>query len=406
LTDPEIVVLMRQVERRRLRDDARRLKQLAQRRSQDENGLGDEEAADAAASWLLDRFTEVGTQQESQVIAELEDFDARVDGKRKTLSNVIATLPGIGLEKRIVYVTSRVGWPGAKDGSAGADSEAAITADAAGTAALLESARVMASRRWDSTLRFLAFAAAGDELGSSNHAPLARRMKLPITAVLSIDGVGLRAGDADGQQPDEGGAALELRVAEEGDGPSGRLARTVQVLAERYMEDAVGVDGAGAAGADAGGQSSDAVTDDASFSDQGFAAVLLSGRLGSSAATDASDGELDIDALTDAARLIVAVVADLALAPPSPQKAPKLETDPQDPGALRVSWVRVDDPRVAGYWVAVRTGDSQRYERLEWAGDSTSHVLTSIEPGASVSVAVAASDDLGHISLFGPEAVR
>ena len=43
---------------------------------------------------------------------------------------------------------------------------------------------------------------------------------------------------------------------------------------------------------------------------------------------------------------------------------------------------------------------------IVWAGAGTEHTVAGVAAGEPVVVAVATSDDRGHMSLFGPEAAR
>lgn len=396
LTDPDVLKLMAQIDERRLADDVRRLTDFGTRHAlsaTDDKSQG----VGAAREWLFGRFDRLDARQDRQVLTEFEDFTARIGGERSTQRNVIATLPGIGLDKRIVYVTAHYDSRGQDQFDGESDAPGADD-NASGTAALLELARVMSGRSWDSTIRFAGFAASETGLaGSQHHAPRARDMKLPVVAVINNDTIG---GSLDLQ---EGAESRRLRVySADGDsGGSRQLARYAQVVGERYLDMHVEI----MPGDDRAGDSSD----QGPFSEAGFAAARITGPGDDDAHLDGPGDTVegvDSSLLADVTRLNLAIAANLALAPPEPGAAPRLAASPDHSDSLQVSWDPLPHPRAVGYWVLVRSGESERYERAEWAGTGPTYTLTGLAFDGAVAVAVAASDDRGHLSLFSPEATR
>jgi hypothetical protein len=271
--------------------------------------------------------------------------------------------------------------------------------NASGTAALLELARVMSGRSWDATIRFAGFAASETGLaGSGHHAPLARRMGLPIVAVIDNDTIGAAPPSFGGGAQDGGRLELTVHSATDEGEASRQLARYVQVVGQRYLGADVDVAAAGDRAGDSG--------DHGPFDDAGFPAVRFT-ETGDSGQLDGPGDTLDrIDAdyLAEVTRLNLAIAASIALAPPGPVAAPDLSVASDRPDAVRVSWDAASSPGAAGYWVLARSGDSQAYDRVEWAGTGPTYTLTGLDPDLPVSVSVAASDDRGHISLFSAEA--
>lgn len=391
--DPEIVALMGQVDPGRLMGDVRTLAGFGTRHSLSSTELRNR-GIGAARTWLMSRFDSVADGSVAQIQTEEESFDVTVSGTRTTQRNLIATLTGIGEVKRFVYVTahydSRSEDP--RDGQAAAPG---ANDNASGTAALLELARVLGSRQWDASVRLMAFAAEEHNLaGSRHHAPLAAKAGLPIVAVLNNDIIGATRA-ADGRE-----LADRSRVFSAGpdDGASRRLARYVHTMAARYGLPGVEV----VPQADRPGRGGDHQP----FSDAGFAAARIieaaddQGR--QHTAFDTPD-RLDPAYFALMVRLNVALVANLALAPPAPQAAPSLEA--AGASGVRVSWTPVPAPGVAGYYVAWRPVAAAAYQGVLWAGAGTEHDLAELPPGP-VAVAVAAADDMGHMSLFSPEALR
>ncbi len=410
--DPEIAALMAQVQPARLAGDVNRLVSFGTRHPLSPTDDADR-GVGAARGWLFDAFSSIDGTAGNQVQVSYEDFRMRFAGKTTTQRNVIANLPGIGLSKRFVYVTahydSRTTDIEDPEGSApGADD------NASGTAALLELARILAGRKWDSTIRLVAFAANETDLeGSAHHAPEVRRAGLPLLAVFNNDVIG-------GAKGAEGDEARAVRIFSDGpdDGPSRRLARYAKIVGERYSPLTVEVVPA----PDREGREGDHL----SFSEEGFAAVRIIEASDDTSRQHSSRDTIDrMDAgyQAEVVRLNLALVANLALAPPAPEEAPHLEalTELEESieddasggadsssggGALRVSWRPVEAPFVAGYWVALRKAEESHYSQLHWVGSGTELVLSEIEQDESVVVAVASSDDLGHTSLFSPEATN
>lgn len=391
-TDPEILALMQRVEAARLRSDVQRLVGFGTRHAFSEaddpaRGVG------AARDWLHAEMARAMPAGRSMQI-EFEAFP--LAGGTGPQRNVIATLPGIGRTKRLVYLTAH--YDSRAENAADGRAEAPGADDnASGVASLLELVRVMAPRQWDGTLRFAAFAAEEQaQAGSRHHAGAAARLGLPILAVLNLDIVGGASGPDGAEDPST------LRLFSEGpdEGASRRLARWVRWMAARYGSPAALVQPQ----ADREGRASDHLA----FSAAGFPALrLISGLEDMGRQHNARDtvDRLDADYHAALTRLGLALAANLALAPPAPAAAPRLARAPERPGALQVSWEPVPDPAVAGYWVALRDAGAQDYRRLTWSGgrDSREIVLEG-EAGEAVAVSIASADDRGHTSLFSPEA--
>jgi hypothetical protein len=392
-TDPEIVALMGRVSAGRLAADVASLARFGTRNTLSPTD-GQNRGIGAARDWLMVQLSAIGRASASQLQTEWEDFPLSVGGQATTQRNLFATLTGIGDPKRFVYLTAHYDSraENANDGQAaapGADD------NASGVAALLELARVLGGRQWDATIRLVAFAAEEQGLkGSRYHAPRAQEVGLPIVAVLNNDIVGATRA-ADGTV-----IADRARVfsAPPDDGPSRRLARYAQVVAQRYGLLALDVvpqtDRPGRGG------------DHEAFSEAGFAAVRLIEAADDQARQhNAQDGpeRIDPEYLAAMTRLNVALVGNLALAPPAPEAAPTLA--PLAGGGRQVTWAPVTAGNVAGYYVAWRPANEQAYRAVLWAGPGPTFDLTGV-PAGRLAVAVAAADDRGHLSPFSPEATK
>ena len=354
----------------------------------------------AAREGLLSELRVLDGRFDQTVVAGYDEFDLTFGGRTTRQKNVIATLPGIGFDKRLIYVTAHYDSRGQDINDAATDAPGADD-DASGTSVLLELAKVLVARRWDATVRLAAFAAQEEGLaGSKHHAAAAKQMGLPIDAVFNNDVVGRSRGQGEAQEEVANGSVRAFSAGPEGSASRG-LARYAAVIATRYGPLAVQVLPPASRSGHEG--------DHQSFSTAGIPALGLTepfddtGRLHTS--RDTTD-KLDFDYLAKVTRLNVALVGNLALAPPAPAAAPLLVAVAGASDRLRVRWAPVDDPRVAGYFVAWRAGGEATYREERWAGTGTELELTSLPADQSLRVAIASSDDRGHTSLFGPEAVR
>jgi len=151
-----------------------------------------DEALDNAAEYIFRKFQSYG------LLVEYDPFNMQnpsgIQGNYEA-NNVVATLPGTGRNKNLVYIicghydsiaSRSPGWvdnwktmeaPGADD-------------NASGTAGVLEAARVLSQEKFDITIKFIAF--AGEELGhfGSRHYANTAKGKEEIIGVLNMDMIG------------------------------------------------------------------------------------------------------------------------------------------------------------------------------------------------------------------------
>lgn len=211
----------------------------------------------AARNWLLREFQAAAAGSGGRMTVELQTFIQPISERvpRPTpITNVVATLRGTqGRSAGRHYVVSghydtrcsdpldfRCDAPGAND-------------DASGVAATLELARVMATRKWDATIVFMAVAGEEQGLyGSTYFAKQAKRRKLNIQGMFTNDIIGSSTGGngvrdpfsvrlfAQGPWTDETRKEAELRSAlgAENDAPPRQLARYVK---EQGENDATGM---------------------------------------------------------------------------------------------------------------------------------------------------------------------
>lgn len=247
--DPQLKAILREIDQRRIQATVDRLAAFGTRHtlsSQDDpvRGIG------AARDWIFQELSAYAGQSGGRMTVEKQSFVQPVSSRiptPTTITNVIATLKGGTSPERIYVVTGHYDSrctdvmdftsdaPGADD-------------DASGVAAVLELARVMATRHSEATIVFAAV--AGEEQGLYGSDYMAQRYKdanADIQAMFSNDIIG--TGDAhDGTANDpytvrlfvEGvptsetpqQAATRLSVGGENDGASRQLGRFVADVAD------------------------------------------------------------------------------------------------------------------------------------------------------------------------------
>ena len=171
-----------------------------------------------------------------------------------TITNVVATLRGTQPESPDrVYVVSGHYDSRCTDANDAVCDAPGANDDASGVAAVLEAARVMATREFDATIVFMAV--AGEEqglFGSAHFAEQAKQQNVNVAGMFTNDIVGSSVGDDGRREPftvrlfSEGvptsetpqQAAIRRSTGGENDGPSRQLARYIKEAGEnRATED-------------------------------------------------------------------------------------------------------------------------------------------------------------------------
>lgn len=208
----------------------------------------------AARDWLYAQFQKAAEKSGGRMTVEKQSFlqpkAARV-AEPTTLTNVVATLKGTAPDSAArTYVVS-----GHYDSMCTSPTDAKCDApgandDASGTAAVLEMARVMASRKFEATIMFMAV--AGEEqglLGATYFAEQAKVNKLNVDAMFTNDIVGntlggngvrdrqtlrlFSEGVPSNETPEE--ATTRRGVGGENDSTSRQLARFIKTTADTYI---------------------------------------------------------------------------------------------------------------------------------------------------------------------------
>lgn len=333
----------------------------------------------AARNWIKSKFDEFAATSEGRMQVQLETFEqppaTRVP-QGATLVNVVAVLPGSMPEaaQRRYYVVGHYDSRNGETMDVTGDAPGAND-DASGTAVVIELARVLADKKLDATVVFLA--TAGEEqglLGAAYHASQARGEQIlgvlsndivgDPTGPASSDGVPRRAADrirvfSEGvpRNPSAEKLAGIRNLAGESDSPSRQLARYVDFVAawhelpvrpmlvfrpDRFLR---------------GG-------DHSAFNEAGFPAVRFTTVYENYDRQHQNitmkDGEpygdvpkfVDEVYLGNVARLNAAALVHLANAPSPPPKARLLTAQLANDTTIR--WQSSPEPDVAGYEVVWR----------------------------------------------------
>jgi Zn-dependent M28 family amino/carboxypeptidase len=384
--DPEIETLINAVSEQQLIAYVQTLQDFGTRNTfsdtqREDYGIG------AARRWIHDEFLRVNS---GALQVEFEDFVANIDGRQTNQRNVIATLPGIGDHPGaivlIAHYDSRHILP--NDGSSrapGADD------NASGVSLLLEIARLMSSRSWNQTIIFAAFAAEEQGTHGSRYFVQDKMLEGRVfDAAIVNDIVGGRSG-----------IPQSIRLFSPGPDTnnSRQLARYVDLIGGMYVPefrvdliDALDREGR--------------YSDHREFINAGVPGIRLTeseeNRSSQHSGADTAD-KLDYSYLRQVVQLNLAVVANMAGAPPPPTiptVAPMA-----DPGAYIINWA--PDPLASGYAISFRILGSEENApfRFVSAAEAGNVAITGLDPQVTYALSLAAIDGRGRLSTFSPELI-
>ncbi|NRF67641.1 M20/M25/M40 family metallo-hydrolase [Aquincola sp. S2] len=437
--DPAIAALLAEISPQRIEARIRTLAAFETRHTLSETdsptrGIG------AARRWIKAELEacsrEAGGRLQVAFDEHLEPAGARVPSATPIV-NVVATLPGTqpSSRDRLLVVS------GHYDSRASDVMDAHSVApgandDASGTAAVMEMACVMARRRFDATLVFMAV--AGEEqglLGATNWAAQARRQGLQVEAMVTNDIIGSPVGDF-GQRD-----ARQVRLFADGLTPLLRLA--LRAPANQSTEDAAAqaavrqqVDDFARAGGSAdfpthqlGRHLKEAAErhlsgfqvnliqrpdrylrggDHLPFLARGYAAVRFTEPFENfrhqhqnvRTENGVRYGDLpefvDFGYVADVARINTAGLATLALAPAPPKNARVEVLELTNDTALR--WDANNEPDLAGYRIVWRETGSPVWQHRRDVGNVTRIVMSGLSKDNLI-FGVQAVDRDGHASL-------
>lgn len=388
--DPRIEQLVAAVSEQRLRELAAKLVSFGTR-----NTLSDQTSATrgigAARSWILEEMRRSSEKLRVNFDTHIIPPQGRIT-KQVDLRNVIAVLPG--RSPRRIYVSghydslnvggqnrSNASAPGAAPAGGGIDRNnvdvdaPGANDDGSGTVLTMELARVFAESgiEFDATLVFICW--AGEEqglVGSRAHAMDLAAQKVPVDAVFNNDIVGNSRG---GNGIVDAESVRVYAIGPE-DSPARSLARYIVRAAAVYVpshrvrplarEDRFGRG-----------------SDQSSFTAHGYPAVVFREANENfekqHGANDTLDG-VDFTYLAQNARVNVAGVASLALAPPAPtvtneRGGPRLSRDPSGYDAT-MRWTA--SPGAAAYRVYWRDAWANDWQHSQTVGNLTQFTLKNV----------------------------
>lgn len=382
--DPEISALINAVSQQQLMVYIQTLEGFGTRNSfsvsdRDDFGIG------AARRWISSEFERVGA---GRIQVDFDDFLLSYNGSQAEQRNIIATLSGKDPDQGTIIIMAH--YDNRPEGNTDGFSRASGANDnASGVALLLETARILSSREWNQTIKFVAMAAEEQgTFGSRHFAQNAFLDNMDIIAAINYDAVGGRSGI-----PQSVRLFAEDFIAS----PSGALGRYYDYIAGLYLPtfpvliiDALDREGRWG--------------DHREFVNVGMPAIRV---IESEEDPDLINSMLDTWSLIDysylekVVQLNIAVLANAAGAPSQPI-APTV-VPMADPGAYLLNWPVEEG--AAGYAISFRPIDSTQYQpfrfvRVEMAGNV---VLTGFDPQMTYFVSIAALDENGKLGIFTPD---
>ena len=418
--DPMIEAILGEVSEARIKTRIERLAGFGTRHTlsdpaPEDRGIG------AARRWIKAEMERSAAASGGRMTVRFDAF-TQPKGRRvpepTEVVNVVATLPGRQPESAGRWIvigghydsipTIRGDETDVKSDAPGAND------DASGTAVVMELVELFASREFDATLIFVAF--AGEEqglLGSTHFAEAAKADGREVQAIITNDIVGNTEG-GDGRRDNrtirvfsEGIPGLDSPLASrlravggENDGGSRQFARFVRETAERYTPDFRARMVFRPDRYLRGG-------DHLPFAQRGYPAVRFTEPAenfsrqhqdvrveGGVAFGDVVSG-VDIPYVASVARLNAAVAASLALAPASPAgvtiETRRLEYD------TTLAWSPSKAPDIAGYEVVWRDTTAPDWEHAREVGAETRVTLKGLSKD-DYHFGVRAIDSAGHRS--------
>lgn len=348
----------------------------------------------AARDFLYDEFQKIAATSGGRMTVEKQTFEQAAGGRipqPTKLTNVFATLKGTQAEStNRVYVVS-----GHYDSMCSSPTDAKCDApgandDASGTAAVVEMARVMATRQFDATIIFMCV--PGEEqglLGAAYFAEQAKQNKMDIEAMFTNDIIGNTLGGngvrdtktvrvfAEGVPSNETQQEANTRrsVGGENDSAARQLGRFIKEVGERlvptmkvmlvYRRDRYGRGG-----------------DHTPFLERGFAAVRFTEvnenytqqhqnvRVENGVKYGDLPEFVDFAYIANVARINAASLAQLALAPARPKNAGLVNRLSND---TELRWDANKEPDIAGYEIVWRDTTSAVWTNSLWVGNVTTY---------------------------------
>ncbi|MFQ5709784.1 MAG: M28 family peptidase [bacterium] len=417
--DPAIAAMVEQVSAQNIEAIIRKLVSFHTRHSLSDT-VSSQHGIGAARRWIKSELEKYARDSGGRLKVEFDPFVLEPDGRRVTrkvrMKNVLATLPGTDSKDSRIFIVS--GHYDSRASKANDDTSFAPGAndDASGTAVSMELARVMSRRSFSATLIFATV--PGEEqglFGSTHLAQRARDEGWNVAGMITNDIVGNSRGGgtnlfdnthlrvfSEGVPAAESERQARLRrsVGSENDSPARQFARYIKEVGERYVDQMNVVMIYRRDRFLRGG-------DHTPFSRQGFAAVRFS-EMNEDFTHQHQDvreengvqyGDLpqfvDFDYIVKVARVNLAVLANLALAPAKPESVGIVVSGLTNDTTLR--WKAPQGRAPQGYYVLMRETTSPFWQRKLYVGNVQETTLPYSKD--NYIFAVQSVDASGHESL-------
>lgn len=414
---PDIRQMLREINARNIENTVRKLVSFGTRNTlsaQDDpkRGIG------AARDWLYSEFQTIAATSGGRMTVEQHAFEQPASPRipRPTrLTNVVAMLNGERHkpEDRVYIVSAHYDSMASSPTDAVTDAPGAND-DASGCAAVLEMARVMATRRFDAPIVFMCV--AGEEqglLGATRFAEDVKQRGWNVAAMFTNDIIGNSTGQngvkdyrsvrvfSEGVASSETNAEAVTRrsVGGENDSPSRQLARYIKEVGEKqvrgfhvnliYRRDRYGRGG-----------------DHIPFLERGVPAVRFTEpnedyrRQHQNVRTEEGveygdvPDKVDFRYVAQVARVNAAALAELALAPSSPKNVVVVNRLSPD---TTLRWTASTETDIAGYEVVWRDTTAPIWTHSQNIGNATTFTLTGMSKD-NFFFGVRAVDRFGHKS--------
>lgn len=357
--------------------------------------------AGAARRWVHGKFEEFAAQG-GNITASYFDFETTILGVAGFHRNVVGEIPGTApaAERRIYVMGGHLDSrnedaadilgpaPGADD-------------DASGIACLLECARVMSTKSWPMTFRFVAF--TGEEQGLfgaefySLHAALNQE---PIAAMLNNDTMASIIG---APHPDStvmsDTTMARVFASEPPEGPHRQFQRYLKAMGDAYVPAQNIVVIPAEDRPSRGG-------DHQAFVAQGFTAIRYMEYLEEVARQHTALGDtlgphLDMNYLRRNAQVDLATLANLGLSPASPEGLTVGNIG--DATGFEITWPASNpEPDLDGYFLTMRLPGELDYSTVLDLGTVNSHTIP-VAPADSIFFGLSVRNSGGHRALVSHE---
>lgn len=384
--DTDIAGLVKAVSEQQLKGYVQTLESFGTRNifsSQDDASFG----VGAAQQWIYSEFSRVGN---GRLQVEYQDFPVYYAGFNTGAKNVVATLPGTADSNDAIVMMAHYDTR-PEDATDGESLAPGANDNGAGVALLLETARVMSSRQWQQDIIFVATAA--EEQGTLGAKQFVQESFLggtDVVAAINYDGIGGERGIPQ---------SIRLFAPNLHQSPSGDLARYYDFVAGLYVPkfpidvlDQLDRDGR--------------YGDHREFVNVGIPGIRLTQSVENPDLLNSRRDtwqRVDYNYLQQVVQMNVAVVANLAGAPDTPE-VPLIRAM-TEPGNYQLNWTV--DPQAAGYVIAFRPTSEGAYPTFKYvrALEAGNVALTGFNPDLRYAVSMSALDEYGRVSDFSDEVI-